>query len=234
VVDVTDATFSQEVMEKSMTSPVVVDLWAEWCGPCKTLGPILEKVIAETNGAVTLAKVDVDANPRVSQAFSVQSIPAVFAIVEGKIVDQFVGAKPENEVRAWVAKFAPAASPLAALIAAGDEESLTKAMALDASNPDVLSALATLWLSEGRYEDVTILLEPYATSAVLATLMARARIGSAGIDLTGDLDVTLDELLEAAIDDEEQRAKLLQILDALGPEDPRFVTYRRRLANRLY
>ena len=120
------------------------------------------------------------------------------------------------------------------MIAAGDEESLTKAMALDASNPDVLSALATLWLSEGRYEDVTILLEPYATSAVLATLMARARIGSAGIDLTGDLDVTLDELLEAAIDDEEQRAKLLQILDALGPEDPRFVTYRRRLANRLY
>ena len=76
-------------MEASMTTPIVVDLWAEWCTPCKTLGPILEKVIGETNGAVILAKVDVDANPRVAQAFQVQSIPAVFAVHEGKIVDSF-------------------------------------------------------------------------------------------------------------------------------------------------
>ena len=95
MVDVTDATFSQEVMEASMTTPIVVDLWAEWCTPCKTLGPILEKVIGETNGAVILAKVDVDANPRVAQAFQVQSIPAVFAINEGKIVDSFTGALPD-------------------------------------------------------------------------------------------------------------------------------------------
>jgi putative thioredoxin len=234
VIDVTDATFSQEVMERSMTTPVVVDLWAEWCGPCKTLGPILEKVIDETNGAVVLAKVDVDANQRVSQAFQVQSIPAVFAIVEGKIVSQFVGAKPENEIRAWLAEFAPASSPLAALIAQGDEASLTQAMTLDPSNVDVLTALATLWLNSNRFEDVLILLEPYATSAVFATLLARARIAKAGIDIAGDLDATLDSLLESGIADEADRAKLLEILDALGPEDPRFVVYRRRLANRLY
>ena len=92
--DVTDATFAVDVIERSATVPVVVDLWAEWCGPCKTLGPIIEKVIQETNGAVELAKVDVDANPQVAQAFKVQSIPAVFAIHEGKIVDSFVGALP--------------------------------------------------------------------------------------------------------------------------------------------
>jgi hypothetical protein len=107
-------------------------------------------------------------------------------------------------------------------------------MTLDPSNVDVLTALATLWLNEGRFEDVLILLEPYATSAVFATLMARAHIAKAGIDISGDLDVTLDSLLESGITDEADRAKLLEILDALGPEDPRFVIYRRRLANRLY
>ena len=92
VIDVTDATFASAVIERSMSVPVVVDLWAEWCGPCKVLGPILEKVVNETSGAVELAKVDVDANPQVAEAFKVQSIPAVFAIHEGKIVDTFVGA----------------------------------------------------------------------------------------------------------------------------------------------
>ena len=217
-----------------MTTPVVVDLWAEWCGPCKTLGPILEKVIDETNGGVVLAKVDVDSNQRVAQAFSVQSIPAVFAIVEGKIVSSFVGAKPENEVRAWVAEFAPAASPLAALIAQGDEASLSQALALDPSNVEVLSALASLWLNESRYDDVLTLLDPYATAGAFTTLLARARIGKAGIDMSGDIDDTLNTLLDRAISDEADRAKLLEILDALGPEDARFVSYRRSLANRLY
>jgi len=80
VLDVTDATFATAVLERSKSVPVVVDLWAEWCGPCKTLGPLLEKVIEETGGAVELAKVDVDTNPEIAQAFQVQSIPAVFAL----------------------------------------------------------------------------------------------------------------------------------------------------------
>ena len=107
--DVTDATFEAQVVERSKTVPVVVDLWAEWCGPCKQLGPILEKVIAATNGQVELAKVDVDANPAVSQAFKVQSIPAVYAMKDGQIVDGFMGAQGEAQVQEFVDKLVPPA-----------------------------------------------------------------------------------------------------------------------------
>src|SRR3954465_8450439 len=96
VVDVTDATFETEVLERSKSVTVVVDLWAEWCGPCRTLGPILEKVVDATEGKVVLAKVDTDANPGVAQAFRVQSIPAVYALRDGAVVDGFVGALPEH------------------------------------------------------------------------------------------------------------------------------------------
>src|SRR4051794_11131284 len=100
--DVTDATFEAAVLERSTTVPVVVDLWAEWCGPCRTLGPILEKVIAETDGVVELAKVDIDNNPQVAGAFKVQSIPAVFAVRDKQVVDNFIGALPEAAVREFV------------------------------------------------------------------------------------------------------------------------------------
>src|SRR6188508_175792 len=106
-VDVTDATFQAEVIDKSMTVPVVVDLWAPWCGPCKTLGPIIEKVIDETDGKVVLAKVNVDENPQVSRAFQVQSIPAVYALKDGKVVDGFIGAQPESAVRTFVQSLLP-------------------------------------------------------------------------------------------------------------------------------
>lgn len=98
MIDVTDDTFQTEVLEKSMTTPVVVDLWAEWCGPCKTLGPILEKVIASTDGQVVGVKVNVEENPQLNEAFRVQSIPAVFALSNGAIVDSFIGAQPESAV----------------------------------------------------------------------------------------------------------------------------------------
>ena len=140
--DVTDATFAVDVIERSATVPVVVDLWAEWCGPCKTLGPILERVIAETNGAVELAKVDVDTNPRVGQAFAVQSIPAVFALRDGQVVDHFVGAVPEGVVREFVERLAPGASVVDQLVASGDEDSLREALAADAGNLDAAVALA--------------------------------------------------------------------------------------------
>src|ERR1700759_2061725 len=94
-IDVTDATFEQEVIERSETVPVVVDLWAPWCGPCRTLGPIIEKVIDETGGGGALTKVNVDENPGISQAFGVQSIPLVVALKDGKPVDGFLGAYPE-------------------------------------------------------------------------------------------------------------------------------------------
>src|SRR5580693_3491026 len=99
--DVTDATFQDDVVTRSAAVPVVVDLWAPWCGPCTTLGPLLEKAVAATGGAVELAKVNIDENPRVGQAFQVQSIPAVFAIHDGQVVDHFIGALPEAQVQAF-------------------------------------------------------------------------------------------------------------------------------------
>ncbi len=94
--DVTDATFEHDVLDRSVEVPVVVDLWAPWCGPCRTLGPILEKVVEATDGAVELVKVNVDDNPRAYSAFQVQSIPAVFAVRDRQIVDHFIGAIPET------------------------------------------------------------------------------------------------------------------------------------------
>ena len=99
VVDVTDATFEAEVLTRSLTVPVLIDLWAEWCGPCKQLSPILEKLAREYDGRILLAKVDVDANPQLSTAFQVQSIPSVFAVVKGQPVPLFQGAIPEPQVR---------------------------------------------------------------------------------------------------------------------------------------
>src|SRR5580658_1772888 len=129
--DVTDATFQDEVILRSATVPVVVDLWAPWCGPCTTLGPMLENAVAATGGAVALAKVNIDENPRIAQSFGVQSIPAVFAIRDGKVVDQFIGAVPEAQVTAFVQKQAPPPSEADTLVAAGDEASLRRALELE-------------------------------------------------------------------------------------------------------
>src|SRR6478735_1001256 len=140
-VDVTDATFESEVVEKSKTVPVVVDLWAPWCGPCRTLGPIIEKVIDATDGEVVLTKVNVDENPAISQAFRVQSIPAVYALRDGQVVDGFVGAYPEHEVQRFVQGLLPteAESAMADLIAAGDELSLRQALEQEPGNEEAVA-----------------------------------------------------------------------------------------------
>ncbi len=124
--DVTDATFQTAVLDRSDEVPVVVDLWAPWCGPCTQLGPILEKVIGATDGKVELVKVDIDENPQVSQAFQVQSIPAVYALKDGAVVDSFIGAQGEDAVQAFVDGLLPSEteSTIEALLAAGDEASL--------------------------------------------------------------------------------------------------------------
>jgi putative thioredoxin len=143
-IDVTDATFQSDVVQRSSTVPVVVDLWAEWCGPCRTLGPVLDKVIGATDGQVELAKVDIDANPGVAQAFKVQSIPAVYAMKDGKVVDGFMGAQPEWQVAEFVQRLLPNAveSEVDRLIAAGDEESLRQALARTGGAPSDTADLA--------------------------------------------------------------------------------------------
>ncbi len=234
VKDVTDATFATDVIERSKSVPVVIDLWAEWCGPCKTLGPILEKVIGETNGAVELAKVDVDANPEISQAFQVQSIPAVFAIKDAQVVDTFVGALPEAAVREFVERLAPGASAIDRLVSAGDESSLREALALDPKNVEAAVALGDFLRQEDRLDEAEALLTPFANVLAAKTVLARLRLQRSGVRLDGDLDLTLEHLLEQSASNEALKDQLLEVLDALGPEDPRYVSYRRRLANRLY
>ena len=102
VIEVTDATFQSDVVDRSLTVPVIVDLWATWCGPCKQLSPVLERLAQDASGSWVLAKIDVDANPRITQLFDVQSIPTVVAVAGGQPVDAFTGALPEPQVRQWV------------------------------------------------------------------------------------------------------------------------------------
>ena len=232
--DVTDATFATAVIERSKTVPVVVDLWAAWCGPCKVLGPIIEKVVTETNGAVELAKVDVDANPQIAQAFSVQSIPSVFALRDGKIVDSFVGALPESAVRDFVKKLAPGASKLDQLLDEGDEASLRAALELDPSNVTAAAALGEVLRERNDLDGAEAVLKPFEHAVAAKTVLARVRLQRGGVRLDGDIDLTLEHLLEQTGVDPGAKDHLLEVLDALGPEDPRYVSYRRRLASRLY
>ena len=112
VIDVTEETFNSQVVERSRTTPVIIDLWADWCGPCKQLSPVLEKLAGEADGQWVLAKVDVDANPRLAQALQVQSIPMVVAVIGGQLVDGFLGALPEAQVKQWISQVLAASEQL--------------------------------------------------------------------------------------------------------------------------
>jgi putative thioredoxin len=216
-----------------MTVPVVVDLWAEWCGPCKRSVRSSRRSIDETGGAVELAKVDVDTNPQIAQAFNVQSIPAVFAIHEGKIVDSFVGAFPESTVREFVEKLAPG-----------------RPRSTNSWTPVTKRRFARRWNSTRRTST------PRSRSAIscVATIDStrptrsssrsrtswpprrpRARPTAAQWRLPRRRPrPDARALARAVLKRAECQGLLLEILDALGPEDPRYVSYRRKLASRLY
>lgn len=233
VIDVTDATFQREVLERSKSTPVVVDLWATWCGPCKTLGPILEKVIGATAGKVVLAKVDVDKNPAIAQAFQVQSIPAVFALHEGKVVDAFQGALPEHEVRAFVGKLMPEGEvvDVATLLARGDEASLREALKMEPANEQVVLALATVLLSREAVTDALEILQRVPQTPKVASLVERAKAMFVPDD---NFAVQLDALLPLVKADEEARKRFFEILDTMGPGDPRTATYRRKMTGMIF
>jgi len=233
--DVTDDSFETAVLERSTEVPVVVDLWAEWCGPCRTLGPILEKVIGETNGAVELVKVDVDANPRVAATFRVQSIPAVYALKDRKVADSFIGALPEPAVRQFVASLSSPPTEVDSLIDAGDEASLRRALELEPANDKAVLALASLLVDKGEGDEALGLLARIPETAEVRRISALARVGDEldGPD-GGDVEAKLNALLDRVKGDEEARQEFVDLLELLGPDDPRTPRFRKELTTRLF
>lgn len=237
--EATDQTFETAVLDRSTQTTVVVDLWATWCGPCQTLGPLLEKVVDEADG-VELVKVDVDRSPGVAQAFQVQSIPAVYALRDRQVIDGFVGALPEPALREWLSRLSQPPSEAEQLLGAGDEASLRKALELEPANERIVLALAALLASEPtddtRRQEALALLAKVADSTEARHIAAQARLGSeaAADDAGVDVEDRLDGLLDKVKSDDAARQEFLDVLEVLGPDDPRTARYRRALTARLF
>jgi putative thioredoxin len=239
MIDATDATFEDVVLARSAVVPVVVDLWAPWCGPCTTLGPLLERAVAATEGAVELVKVNVDENPTISAGFRVQSIPAVFAVRDGAVVDQFIGAQPEAAVRAFVQRLAPVRSEADVLAeegaAAGDEAALRRALDLQPDHLGALCALAALLIPRGDTDEAVALLGRVPETPETRRLLAEARLAARDdVASADDVGALLDGLLDRVKDDPDARQEFLDLLETLGPDDPRTLGYRKALASRLF
>ncbi len=233
IIDVTSESFQTEVLGRSATVPVVVDLWADWCGPCKTLTPILEKVINEQNGQVVLAKVDVEANPQVQQAFQVTSIPSVFAIVDQQVADNFMGAQPESVVREFVQRLLPPISPVTPLLEAGDEDSLRRALEMEPGNEEVIAALSTILVDDGRTEEALELLARVPETDLTRPIAARAR-SAADIGGSDDIEARLTTLLPKVKGDDEARQEFVDLLEVLGVNHPNTALWRKKLSTHLY
>jgi putative thioredoxin len=244
--DVTDSTFESAVIERSRTVPVVVDFWAEWCGPCRQLGPVIERAVAERDGKVELAKIDVDANPGVARAFGIQSIPAVKAFRDGRVVAEFVGAQPPAAVNSFLDSLLP--SEADALVAEGDEESLRRAVELEPARADAAVPLARILLSRGDADGALALVREVPGSFAADGLAARITLERRDPPLeldeaftaldAGDHQKALDLLIGAlpsadgAKDD--IRRVVVGILDELGVDSQLARDSRRRLASALY
>jgi putative thioredoxin len=243
--DVSDATFESAVIERSRAVPVVVDFWAAWCAPCRILGPVLEREVARRDGAVELAKLDVDSNPRTAQAFGIQGIPAVKAFRGGRLVDEFVGALPATAVSQFLDKLAPSKAEL--LVRKGDEASLREALELEPGRSDAAVPLARLMYRRGDTEQALEILRGVPGSFAADGLAARIRLEKSGADGlapafvaldAGDYEQALDLLISTIRPTHPRRDDIRRvvvgILDELGPDDPRTPDWRRRMTSSLY
>jgi putative thioredoxin len=249
--EVTEATFQTAVLDRSHVVPVVVDFWAEWCGPCRQLGPVIEKAVAKRQGKVELAKVDVDANPTLQRTFQIQSIPAVKAFTDGKVAAEFVGAQPPTMIEQFLDGLVP--SEVDGLLAAGDEASLAQAVKLEPSRADAAVPLARIYYRRGEEEQALQLLArvpgSFAADGLTARIALERATAGGGVEIAGlqGAFVALDagdhaqalDLLLAALPDsdgsrDDLRRVIIGILDELGVEHPLARDARRRLAAALY
>jgi putative thioredoxin len=242
-VDVTEATFESEVVDRSRQVPVVVDFWAEWCGPCKALTPALEAAEAKRRGQVALAKVETDANQGLAARYGIQGIPAVKAFRDGEVVDEFVGALPKARVEAFFDSLVP--SKADELLARGDELSLREASELEPSRADIAAALGKARLERGAEGEALEAVAGHENDFRAAGIAALVRLSQDGRGREalealrrGDRDAALDALLAELADAQDDirenlRRAVVGILNELDPGDPTAREYRRRLSSAL-
>jgi putative thioredoxin len=217
LVDASDQSFEADVLERSRELPVVVDFWAEWCAPCRQLGPLLEQAVADRDGKIELVKIDVDRNPRSATRYRVHGIPAVKAFRDGRLVDEFTGLVPRAVLDRFLDRLLPSEAEL--LAARGDEESLRRALELEPGNAGLRGRLALLELSRENGDP----------------RLAGAAEALADGDQAAALEALLSAL-EAAPGERRERIReaMVGLFAELGQDHPLSRTYRRRLAAALY